>query len=110
MVEGHNFISDEGEEAGGHDAGPAPLRYFLGGIMMCHQVWCVKSAAVAEYPAKLKSAAVTVRGKSKEVFPESPTRSILKAPARRKPFNPLSMRPPGVARRLSRRHGRSPLS
>jgi uncharacterized OsmC-like protein len=47
MVEGHNFISDEGEEAGGHDAGPAPLRYFLGGIMMCHQVWCVKSAAVA---------------------------------------------------------------
>ena len=48
MVEGHNFISDEGEEAGGHDAGPAPLRYFLGGIMMCHQVWCVKSAAVAD--------------------------------------------------------------
>jgi uncharacterized OsmC-like protein len=48
LVEGHNFISDEGEEAGGHDAGPAPLRYFLGGIMMCHQVWCVKSAAVAD--------------------------------------------------------------
>jgi uncharacterized OsmC-like protein len=48
MVEGHNFISDEGEEAVGHDAGPAPLRYFLGGIMMCHQVWCVKSAAVAD--------------------------------------------------------------
>jgi uncharacterized OsmC-like protein len=48
MVEGHNFISDEAEEAGGHDAGPAPLRYFLGGIMMCHQVWCVKSAAVAD--------------------------------------------------------------
>jgi len=48
MVEGHNFISDEGDEAGGHDAGPAPLRYFLGGIMMCHQVWCVKSAAVAD--------------------------------------------------------------
>jgi uncharacterized OsmC-like protein len=48
MVEGHNFISDEGDEAGGHDAGPAPLRYFLGGIMMCHQVWCVKSAALAD--------------------------------------------------------------
>ena len=48
MVEGHNFISDEGDEVGGHDAGPAPLRYFLGGIMMCHQVWCVKSAAVAD--------------------------------------------------------------
>ena len=48
MVEGRNFISDEGDEAGGHDAGPAPLRYFLGGIMMCHQVWCVKSSAVAD--------------------------------------------------------------
>ena len=47
-VEGHSFISDEGDEAGGHDAGPAPLRYFLAGIMMCHQVWCVKSAAVAD--------------------------------------------------------------
>jgi uncharacterized OsmC-like protein len=44
-VEGHEFISDEREEGGGHDAGPAPLRYFLGGIMMCHQVWTVKSAA-----------------------------------------------------------------
>jgi uncharacterized OsmC-like protein len=47
-VEGHEFISDEGEEAGGHDAGPAPLRYFLGGVMMCHQVWVVKSGAVAD--------------------------------------------------------------
>jgi uncharacterized OsmC-like protein len=28
--------------------GPAPLRYFFGGIMMCHQVWCVKSAALAD--------------------------------------------------------------
>jgi uncharacterized OsmC-like protein len=45
-VEGHSFIADEGDEAGGHDAGPAPLRYFLAGIMMCHQVWCVKSAAL----------------------------------------------------------------
>jgi putative redox protein len=47
-VEGHSFISDEGDHAGGNDAGPAPLRYFLAGIMMCHQVWCVKSAAVAD--------------------------------------------------------------
>ena len=47
-VEGHSFIADEGEEVGGHDAGPAPLRYFLAGIMMCHQVWCVKSAAVVD--------------------------------------------------------------
>jgi uncharacterized OsmC-like protein len=47
-VEGHSFIADEGDEVGGHDAGPAPLRYFLGGIMMCHQVWSVKSAALAD--------------------------------------------------------------
>ena len=43
-VEGHSFVSDEGDAA----AGPAPLRYFLASIMMCHQVWCVKSAAVAD--------------------------------------------------------------
>ena len=47
-VEGHHFISDERESSGGSDAGPAPLRYFLAGIMMCHQVWCVKSAALAD--------------------------------------------------------------
>ena len=47
-VEGHEFISDEREAAGGHDAGPAPLRYFLGGIMMCHQVWTVKSSAIMD--------------------------------------------------------------
>jgi uncharacterized OsmC-like protein len=47
-VEGHEFISDEREEGGGHDAGPAPLRYFLGGIMMCHQVWTVKSSTVMD--------------------------------------------------------------
>ena len=47
-VEGHSFISDEGDEVGGHDAGPAPLRYFLAGTMMCHQVWCVKSAALID--------------------------------------------------------------
>lgn len=45
-VEGHVFISDEREAAGGTDAGPAPLRYFLAGVMMCHQVWCVKNAAL----------------------------------------------------------------
>ncbi len=47
-VEGHSFISDEGDEVGGCDAGPAPLRYFLAGTMMCHQVWCVKSAALLD--------------------------------------------------------------
>jgi uncharacterized OsmC-like protein len=47
-VEGHQFISDERESSGGTDAGPAPLRYFLAGVMMCHQVWCVKNAALAD--------------------------------------------------------------
>jgi len=47
-VEGHSFLSDERESSGGSDAGPAPLRYFLAGVMMCHQVWCVKSAALAD--------------------------------------------------------------
>jgi putative redox protein len=47
-VEGHSFISDEGDKVGGRDAGPAPLRYFLAGTMMCHQVWCVKSAALLD--------------------------------------------------------------
>lgn len=44
-VEGHRFVSDEPFGKGGHDAGPAPLRYFLGGIVMCHHVWIVKAAA-----------------------------------------------------------------
>jgi uncharacterized OsmC-like protein len=47
-VEGHHFISDERESSGGTDTGPAPLRYFLAGVMMCHQVWCVKNAALEE--------------------------------------------------------------
>ncbi len=45
-VEGHSFISDERESAGGHDAGPAPMRYFIAGVMLCHKVWVVKSAAL----------------------------------------------------------------
>ena len=47
-ADGFAFISDEGERVGGYGAGPSPLRYFLAGIMMCHQVWCVKSAALLE--------------------------------------------------------------
>ncbi len=47
-VEGHEFMSDEGLEAGGNDGGPAPLRYFLAGIMMCHQVMIVKSASLLD--------------------------------------------------------------
>jgi uncharacterized OsmC-like protein len=47
-VEGHSFISDERASAGGHDAGPAPMRYFIAGVMMCHKVWVVKSAALKD--------------------------------------------------------------
>jgi putative redox protein len=48
QVEGHSFISDERASAGGHDAGPAPMRYFIAGVMMCHKVWVVKSAALKD--------------------------------------------------------------
>lgn len=44
-VEGYKFLSDEPISMGGQDGGPAPLRYFLAGVMMCHQVWVVKGAA-----------------------------------------------------------------
>ena len=47
-VEGHSFISDERESAGSHDAGPAPMRYFIAGVMLCHKVWVVKSAALKD--------------------------------------------------------------
>ena len=47
-VEGHSFIADERASAGGHDAGPAPMRYFIAGIMLCHKVWVVKSAALKD--------------------------------------------------------------
>lgn len=45
-ADGFAFVSDEGERVGGFGAGPAPLRYFLAGVLMCHQVWCIKSAAL----------------------------------------------------------------
>jgi Predicted redox protein, regulator of disulfide bond formation len=51
-VEGHSFISDERESSGGHDAGPAPMRYFLAGVMFCHQVWMVKKAALMSLTLK----------------------------------------------------------
>jgi uncharacterized OsmC-like protein len=47
-ADGFAFISDEGERVGGYGTGPAPLRYFLAGVMMCHQVWCVKAAALLD--------------------------------------------------------------
>ena len=54
QVEGHSFISDERESSGGHDAGPAPMRLFLSGIMFCQQVWMVKKFALMSVsPTKL---------------------------------------------------------
>jgi uncharacterized OsmC-like protein len=47
-VEGHSFISDERESSGGHDAGPAPMRYFVASVMFCHKVWTVKTAALMD--------------------------------------------------------------
>lgn len=47
-ADGFAFVSDEGERVGGFGAGPAPLRYFLAGVLMCHQVWCIKSAALLD--------------------------------------------------------------
>lgn len=47
-VEGHSFIADEAQDKGGHDAGPAPMRYFLAGVLMCHQVWTIKAAAIRD--------------------------------------------------------------
>jgi hypothetical protein len=49
-VEGHSFIMDERESAGGNDAGPAPMRYYAAGIMGSHHVWIVKLAALHELP------------------------------------------------------------
>ena len=59
-ADGFAFISDEGETVGGYGAGPAPLRYFLAGVMMCHQVWCVKAAALLD--ARLESVEGNING------------------------------------------------
>jgi uncharacterized OsmC-like protein len=59
-ADGFAFISDEGERVGGYGAGPAPLRYFLAGVMMCHQVWCVKAAALLD--VKLDSVEGSIAG------------------------------------------------
>lgn len=59
-ADGFAFISDEGERVGGYGAGPAPLRYFLAGVLMCHQVWCVKSAALLD--ARLDSVEGSIDG------------------------------------------------
>ena len=57
QVEGHSFISDEGDEAGGHDAGPAPLRYFLAGI------YDVPSSVVREERRRWPTCSWTIYGR-----------------------------------------------
>ena len=47
-VEGHSFIMDERKSSGGHDAGPAPMRYYAAGIMGSDHVWLVKTAALMD--------------------------------------------------------------
>ncbi|MBI4213572.1 MAG: OsmC family protein [Chloroflexi bacterium] len=77
-VEGHEFLSDEGLEAGGNDAGPAPLRYFLAGIMMCHQVMTVKSATLLDLKLHhLESEISGVMGRPAEGEPGGFVRVIL---------------------------------
>jgi uncharacterized OsmC-like protein len=45
-VEGHRIVTDEPLHGGGTDLAPAPLRYFVAGIVECALIWCVKVAAV----------------------------------------------------------------
>jgi uncharacterized OsmC-like protein len=45
-VEGHRILCDEPPHGGGSDVAPAPLRYFVAGILQCVQIWIVKVAAV----------------------------------------------------------------
>jgi len=47
-VEGHSFIMDERKSSGGHDAGPAPMRFYAAGIMGSDHVWLVKTAALMD--------------------------------------------------------------
>jgi len=39
---------DERKSSGGHDAGPAPMRYYAAGIMGSDHVWLVKTAALMD--------------------------------------------------------------
>lgn len=59
QVEGHSFIADERQSAGGHDAGPAPMRYFVAGLMMCHKVWMVQTATFKDWPLESLEAGIS---------------------------------------------------
>jgi uncharacterized OsmC-like protein len=45
-VEGHRIVTDEPVHGGGTDLAPAPLRYFVAGVVECALIWVVKVAAV----------------------------------------------------------------
>jgi uncharacterized OsmC-like protein len=47
-IDGFALVADEEERGGGYGAGPSPLRLFLAGILMSHQLWCVKAAALLD--------------------------------------------------------------
>lgn len=47
-VEGHRILCDEPLHGGGSDVAPAPLRYFVAGVVQCVQIWIVKVAAVEQ--------------------------------------------------------------
>jgi uncharacterized OsmC-like protein len=50
LVEGHRFWSDESKARGGGGKSPAPLRYFVAGIVMCAEAWVIKVAALRSVP------------------------------------------------------------
>jgi uncharacterized OsmC-like protein len=52
FVEGHRLLADEGRGGGGTDIAPAPMRYFVAGILLCAQVWVVKMAALRDVPLR----------------------------------------------------------
>jgi uncharacterized OsmC-like protein len=47
-VEGHRIVTDEPLHGGGTDLAPAPLRYFVAGVLECMLIWCVKVAAIEQ--------------------------------------------------------------
>lgn len=49
-VEGHRFLADEPIRGGGSDVGPAPLRYFVAGVVQCLEIWTIKLAALDKIP------------------------------------------------------------
>lgn len=55
-VEGHRFMTDEPVKGGGSDIAPAPLRYFVAGVLQCIEIWTIKLAALEGLPMTALSA------------------------------------------------------